>query len=276
MQVGFANPALKQVPAAQQTLAALLEQFKPTPTPEPDNSDSMSQEELLLMLLQKLNESETSAKDAKPVDSNAFTTEQLQQLMIMLNTYGVQSPPQQAPVPQPEVIMPTEVVEPEPVDCYMDKARLNQPYTCSTEDLDSEFSIKIVWQPRIATHIAGIGAKGYFVEVRVEITNLTDKPWNGLRAASFSLIEDFFDSNVSIPFNIHEEVTQKKSRSYEMNQLKDVIQAGQTVSYFLVFDVSTEGADQTLVFRAIDRSGRKALIRMILPLPKYIPVEIGW
>lgn len=154
----------------------------------------------------------------------------------------------------------------------MNKPQLNQSYTCSTEDIDPEFSIKVVWQPRIDTHIGGVGAKGFFVEVRIELTNLTNKPWDGLRASSFSLLEDIIETDASIYFQIHEEATYKKNKSYEMNQLRDVIPPGQSVSYFLVFDISKEPADQTLIFRAVDRSGRKSLLRLKLPLPRYIPV----
>ena len=259
------------------TIAALVKSFSPTATPQAPTNESIDQDALILMLLQALKDSDSKGEPVQNSQGgSSFTTEQLQQLMIMLNMYK-QPEPQPIPVadsPSESSIIPTVPAEPEPVDCIMDQARIDQPNTCSTEDLDPEFSIKIVWRPRIATHISGVAAKGYFVWVRIELTNLTNEPWDGLRASSFSLLEDISDTDASVFFPIHEKATSKMSKSYETNQLRDVIPPGQSVEYFLVFDVSKEAASQSLIFRAVDRSGRKSLMRLKLPLPYYIPVPV--
>lgn len=257
----------------QQTLSALMEQLgKPaaTVTPTPQTSGTISQEDLMMRLLEMLDSSKSEESNKQSETTGAFTTEQLQQLMIMLNTSGSQTQQQPAPVQAP-IVEPTPVpTEAAPVECIMAKVRINQTNTCSVADLDPEFSINVVWQPRLATHIGGIAASGVFVEIRLEITNLTNEPWDGLRASSFSLVEDFIDLEGRVSYSVHESATARLSKSYEMNQLRDLIMPGQAVTYFLVFDVAKElEADQSLLFRAVDRSGQKSLMALKMPLPRY-------
>ncbi len=161
----------------------------------------------------------------------------------------------------------------EPIDCFLQKARVFQKNVCAMNGVPSEFAINIEWQPRLMTHIAGIGAMGVFVEMRVSITNMTEKTWDGFRASSFSLVENIAGADARLNFSLHEEATKRKSKSYEVNQLSDPVFPGQTVTYFLVFDISKDHADQALVFRAVDFSDQKSETRIRLPLPEYIPVE---
>lgn len=186
---------------------------------------------------------------------------------------AAEAPTNQAP------LVPAAPVEPSPtqppadgVDCFMQKASLNQTATCTVPGMDTEFSFNVQWQPRMYTHIAGVGAKGYFVEIRIMITNLTDKTWDGYSASSFVLATDVrgVDQHVSVPLDEH--VSFLKSKSYEVNQIKEIAYPGVSLTTFLVFDVPKETTGGQLIFRAIDRSGQKSEIRVKIPLPSFIPV----
>lgn len=172
-------------------------------------------------------------------------------------------------VPQPE---PTAVSD-EPIDCFLPKARVFQKNFCTTNGVPTEFAINIEWQPRLMTHIAGIGAMGVFVEMRVSVTNMTDKTWDGFKASSFSVMENLAGADARMTFALHEAATTRKSKSYEVNQLNDPVFPGQTVTYFLVFDIPKDHGAQSLIFRAVDYSDQKSETRIRLPLPDYIPVE---
>lgn len=184
-----------------------------------------------------------------------------------------------SPVAGAPLTAPAEPAEPIPtqspadaVDCFMNKPSLNQTATCTLPGMNPEFSFNVQWQPRMYTHIGGVGAKGYFVEIRVMITNLTGKTWDGYSATSFLLATDVrgVDQHVSVPLD--ENVSFLKSKSYEVNQIKEIAYPGTALTTFLVFDVPKETTGGQLVFRAIDRSGQKSDIRVKIPLPSFIPV----
>lgn len=173
--------------------------------------------------------------------------------------------------PGPAELTPTQPAD-DAVDCFMKKPNLNQDATCALPGRDPEFSFNVQWQPRMNTYIGGVGSKGHFVEIRVMITNLTDKTWDGYSATSFLLATDVqgVDQHVSVPLD--ENVSFIKSKSYEVNQIKDIAYPGTALTTFLVFDVPKETTGGQLVFRAVDRSGQKSDIRVKIPLPKFIPV----
>ena len=168
---------------------------------------------------------------------------------------------------------PTLTSEPEPYTCLLPKARMGFENTCLISPQTPEFSINIDWQPRFETHIAGIAAAGVFAEIRVKITNLSERTWHGLDAGSFFLAEDLPDSDVAIEYRIDEAMTVRKSNSFQINQLEEDFHPGQAKSYYLIFDIPKNSRAQTLIFRAEEINGGKAAVRYKFQLPDYVPLE---
>lgn len=213
--------------------------------------------------------------DKVPVPANVSQDELVMKMMTMFEESRKGAPSGVIEmIAEPTVESKPALPADEPIDCFIPNGQAYRMSTCAGNGAPAEFSLKVDWQPRIMTHIAGIGANGYFLEVRVQITNMTDKTWNGFRGTSFSVIEDFSESDVRMTYHLDDVVTSKKSKSYELNQLKEPVFPGQTVTYFLVFDISKHAVtQQTLVFRAVDYSDQKSETKIYLPLPDFIPVQ---
>lgn len=234
-------------------------------------SEALTSEEVMI-LLNLLIEKAESAVPADGEIENAALIEKL--MKIAEGQEGpAGSPSADYPAAEPETAAPEPQPEDEAIDCVMGPIALNQVYSCTAGGHDAEFAINLVWQPRMYTHIAEYAAVGYFVEMRIEITNLTDKTWDGLKASSFSLIANLngVESDIIVPLN--EQVSIRKSTSYEQNQIRDPFFPGQKLSTFLIFDVAKETNGGTLIFRAEDKAGQQSVLRIRIPLPKFIRPE---
>lgn len=235
-------------------------------------SEPLTSEEVMILLNLLIEKAESSAF----VDGQVANAELIEKLMKMADApEGPVGGSDAGPAAETEIAAPGPAPQPEDetIDCVIGPIALNQVYSCAAGGHDAEFAINLVWQPRMYTHIAEYAAVGYFVEMRIEITNLTDKTWDGLKASSFSLISNLkgVESDVVVPLN--EQVSIRKSTSYEQNQIRDPFFPGQKLSTFLIFDVAKETSGGTLVFRAEDKTGRQSALRVRISLPKFIRPE---
>ena len=73
---------------------------------------------------------------AKSSGGDPYSMEDVQQLVSLLGPVTGSSSPSSD----------------EPLSCITHTAKIGEIRSCGTDDIDPEFSVKLIWQPRLATH----------------------------------------------------------------------------------------------------------------------------